>query len=167
VLKRVGDLELDQDLAFQHREWAVQRVSRWVLTAFTIGAALGAFGGGPLTGARAGSPGSPVWIEFDRVVRVNAPARLSVHVRGPAHGHSTRDIRIAREYFERFRVERITPEPATVALDSDDVTLSLPAQGVDQSTVVLDVQPLVPGLYRARVGAGAAGAVTFTQLVLF
>ena len=61
-MKRVGDLELNQDLAFQYREWAVQRGSRWVLAVFVIAAALGAFGGGPLTHARAGAPGSPVWI---------------------------------------------------------------------------------------------------------
>jgi len=30
-LKRVGDLEVNEDMAFQRRDWAVQRV-RWVVS---------------------------------------------------------------------------------------------------------------------------------------
>ncbi len=38
-MKRVGDLEIDQDLAFERRQWSVQRVG-WGVGALIIVAAL-------------------------------------------------------------------------------------------------------------------------------
>src|SRR3712207_4138009 len=54
---RVGDLEVAEDLTFQRREWAAQRVG-WVLLALVIAAALaGLLGRGPLSTTRRESDG--------------------------------------------------------------------------------------------------------------
>jgi hypothetical protein len=48
-LGRAGDLEVEQDLDFQQRTWALERAG-WIVMLLIIAAALaGFFGGGPLS----------------------------------------------------------------------------------------------------------------------
>lgn len=49
--ERVGDLELGQDLPFQRREWAVQRIAWAAMAAVLTAALLGLFGSGPVSDA--------------------------------------------------------------------------------------------------------------------
>ena len=94
---RVGDLELDQDLGFQRREWSLQRIGWWALTGFVVVASLGLFGGGPLSRGRVGDPGAAVWIEYERFVRVGARARLYVHFDSAPTADDVREVRVNRE----------------------------------------------------------------------
>ena len=77
-MKRVGDLEINEDLRFQRRMWAVQRVG-WIVTALVVLAALAALLGllGPgllSTSAKAGSGGASLSVEeYEQVLRYRKP----------------------------------------------------------------------------------------------
>jgi hypothetical protein len=80
------------------------------------------------------------------------------------------ELRIQREYFEAFRVERITPEPAAIAIDARDVRLRFAADSIAAGSysVVFDLEPLRTGRRAAAIRTGDAGdAVTFTQFAYF
>lgn len=162
------ELELKQDLAFQRREWLGQRVGWWVLAAFVVAASLGLFGGGPLSAAQAGTPGAPLWIEYERFVRVGAPTRISVHTSVAASTNGIR-LRIRRSYFEALKIDRMVPEPAAVAIGENDVTMRFDSvvSGPAPFTVILDVEPLRAGRHRAAFDVDGAGGVTFAQLAYF
>lgn len=161
-------LELKQDLAFQRREWRVQRMGWWVLAAFVVAASLGLFGGGPLSAAQAGVPGAPLWIEYERFVRVGAPTRISLHAGVAASSNGIR-LRIRRSYFEALKIERMVPEPAAVAVGESDVTMRFDsvASGSPFFTVILDVEPLRAGRHQAAFDVDGAGGVSFAQLAYF
>lgn len=55
MTRKRRDLDIDEDLNFQNKEWLVQRVGTWLLFAVVLGAALGLTGmGGPLSKGQAG-----------------------------------------------------------------------------------------------------------------
>jgi hypothetical protein len=67
------DLQIDDDPAFQKKEWRVQRIGIALLALLVAAAAAGLTGmGGPLNDAEAGRRGDPVFVEFERVVRQGA-----------------------------------------------------------------------------------------------
>lgn len=165
---RSGKIELNQDPGFQRREWLVQRVGWWILTAFVASALLGVFGSGPLSRARAGTPGAAVWIEYERFVRVGAPSRMYVHLGGPAADGHTREVRLDRRYWDGVRVDQLLPEPQRVVIGADEVSFLFDMQETpDGSTIILDLEPLKVGRQSVRIGTGRQPALTFAQFAYF
>jgi hypothetical protein len=162
------ELEIEQDITFQRREWAIQRVGWWVLAFFVVAAALGLFGNGPISHARAGGPGAPLWLEYERFVRASAPSRLTLHLGSPAASNVTQEIRINRPFFDGIRIERIIPVPMRVVLDTSHSTFVFgPEQLRNGGAVILDFQPSSAGLYTGVVASDASSELRFTQFSYF
>lgn len=161
-------LDIDQNLAFQRREWAAQRAGWWALTAFVAAAALGAFGKGPISGARAADAAGRLSVEYDRFARVGAPTRLEVRAEAAAAGAGPIEIRLTRDYFDAVQIERVLPEPAAVEVGPAEVTFRFgaPAPGTGFA-VVLDLQPRRAGWRTAAIRTAQGGAVSFSQLTYF
>ncbi len=163
-------LEINQDLAFQRREWSVQRVGRWALAAFVVAAAVGLFGKGPLTQGQAGAPGTTLWIDYDRFVRVGTATRVYVNTQGAADssGAGLR-LRVNREYFDSVRLEHVSPEPAALEIGARDVYLQFSphTSAAGPVTIVLDIEPLQAGRNAAQFSTGTGAQVGFTQFSFF
>ena len=161
--------QLDDDLPYQRREWRAQRFGWWALTVFVAAAGLGVFGGGPLSRATASSADGGLRLEYERFVRSGAPARMLVHVAGSPAGDPGRALQLefSRDFIDAIRLERVTPEPASILVGPDIVSLHLPDAGSGPVTVVLDFEPLRAGRLTGRVAAGGGRALTFRQLAYF
>ena len=61
---RVGDLEIDQDLRFQKREWAFERASWVVMALVVLAGLLGLLGRGPMSDQTAVSGDGLVTVEL-------------------------------------------------------------------------------------------------------
>jgi hypothetical protein len=155
-------LQLHEDLRFQAREWRWQRLGRWLLLAFVVAAAAGLFGGGPLSSAVASADGGALNIEYERFARAGAAMRLSIEDRAAAQPVA---MRVNRAYFDQLRIDRITPEPTAITIESDDAVLLFDRVGVAPFTIVIDGQLRRPGRLRATVRT--AGAAAFSQFVIF
>jgi hypothetical protein len=116
------DLELLQDLSFERRDWIVERVG-WVVIAIVVIAALaGLFGPGPLSWTTAGEQGGPLWLEYARFGRLEAPLTLRVHL-GPNIGQQgPARIWVSRKYLEGVHIERISPQPEQVEAGPEQLT---------------------------------------------
>jgi hypothetical protein len=112
-LKRIGDLDLAQDLRFERREWIVQRVA-WAGMALILVAALaGVFGDGPLSRVVARSPSGRAVLHYQRFIRNHAPADLRITISGAMVERSGRaSVLLSREYFGSMRLKAVTPQPA-------------------------------------------------------
>jgi len=67
--KKVGDLQINEDMEFQRRSWIVQRVGWLVFALVILLAALGLFGDGILSDAKAGQEEGALWLEYPRFKR--------------------------------------------------------------------------------------------------
>ena len=123
--------------------------------------ALGVFGNGPLSHARAGDPSDAVWVEYERFVRFGTSQRITVHV----HGQSDGTVRfvLGDPMRNAFRIIDTTPEPLATTIASDGIEYQFKAQS-SQSTVVIELQPTRRWFIEAMISSPDA-AVTFVQLV--
>ena len=159
--------EVDQDLAFQRRQWRAERVG-WAVMALVILAALaGLLGPGPLNEATAGEPGDPVSVEYQRFPRHAAPEMLVKVNLGP---DATRDrevrLWVDRTYVDHFRIERIEPEPERVEAGADRLTYVFRVSEPGRPTAVqFHMEPDGYGRQHARLGLDGGPEVAFTQFV--
>lgn len=58
-IRRVGELEIEEDLDFQRRMWRLQQIGWALLVLVVVAALLGLFGKGPLSRAVASRVGVP------------------------------------------------------------------------------------------------------------
>ena len=162
-------IEIEEDLEFQRREWAFQRIGVWAIAAFVVAAALGLFGaGGTFSRARAGAPQGAFWVDYDRFARVGAAARLHVHWPDAPTDAPEPVLAINRDYFDTIRVEQLVPEPKEIVLDSDWVRLRFAAESIEPGgAVILDYQPDDVGSQQIQIQVDELAPVSFTQFAYF
>lgn len=112
--QRPGDgpppgVQVDQDMRFQRREWAVQRIG-WVAGVLVLAASLaGALGHGPLSHAEAEGLDGALHVKYERIVRSNRPVDLTFSLAAGTGNETV--LWLSREMMERMSVEAVRPEP--------------------------------------------------------
>jgi hypothetical protein len=163
-LKRIGDLEIAEDIELERRTWTVEHIA-WVAMVLILLAALaGIFGNGPLSWASASSSDSNLVIEYQRFVRNQARSDLRIRI-FPEAVEADRGARIwiSREYLERSKIASIAPEPEHVESTPDGMIFTFLVPKQENDSVIhlrLDIETI--GRIRGRVGL-VRGAATQPQ----
>jgi protein-L-isoaspartate(D-aspartate) O-methyltransferase len=133
--------QVAEDEGFQRKEWATQRVA-WVGFALVLlAAAIGLFGGGPLSRATRGAEGAQ--IEFDRFTRREKPFDLVVRL--AAAGSETITVEIASEILRDVAVEGTTP------------TTELERSGENGGRFEFAATPGLPAMLKFRLQSSTPG----------
>ncbi len=120
--KRSGELELDEDLGFQHAEWRVQRVGWAAMVLIILAAAAGAFGRGPLARASTGGPEAGIRVEYERLLRRQAKARMHLELAPPSVASPEARVTIDSALLAAMDIERVTPQPESEQAAPNGVT---------------------------------------------
>lgn len=115
--------DIEQDLAFERRQWVVERAGWGLMAAIVAAGLLGAFGHGPLSWAvvREGR----LAVAHDRFGRFAGETQLRVTV-GPIPGERV-EVSIGREFLEAMEVSAVTPEPSDIRFAGDSLVYAFPA----------------------------------------
>jgi hypothetical protein len=164
VSRKHRDLDIDEDLAFQEKEWFVQRIGMALLFLFVLGAALGLTGmGGPLSTARAGRPEEPVFVEYERFVRHGATSTVRLHLRG---NPGVVKFWVSAPYAASVRVSSVEPPAQKVVVENDRQVYAIEAATTDL-TVTFVMEPLRFGTMNGELGLVGGPSVQLSQFVLF
>ncbi len=162
----VTALDLEQDAGAVRRTWRFERIGWGVIAVAIIGGLAGAFGDGPLSSASVVSADRRVGVQFERVVRYNAPSTLEVRLAPDRVGDTIVTVSLDTAYVRAVEVVRVAPEPVRVRASPDRVEYHLlrpdPARPM---TITFAIQAGTPGRHRVRLGT-TSGTVEFDQLVL-
>ena len=167
-IQRVGDLEIDQSLEFQYREWKVERVG-WILMALVIsGALLGFFGGaGPFsTGSVEGGGATPFRLEYYRFGRFKSQSTLRVQVAPGVTRADTVAFWISQSFLRGVTIDQVTPAPKSVEVGPERMTYIFSA--VDSSEpveIVIRFTLEEIGTQSGRLGLVTGPPVEFHQFV--
>lgn len=142
---RVGDLEIDQDLAFEAREWRFEQVGYAVVACILAAALIGLLGRGPAShGVETGGGG--LRVEYERFAHAHYPWDLRVHVPGDRPG-----LAIDSGFLARVYLEDVTPPPREVVAGQDGTEFRFHSKrGIGEISVSFRIQSneLGPGEFR-------------------
>jgi hypothetical protein len=160
------DLELDEDLRFQKRQWKVQRVAWVVWVLVLVAAVAGLFGSGPLSNGTIGEEGGPLWAEYQRFERHQGQSELKVFLgRGAASAGEGR-VWLGRDFLEGIQLEAVTPPPLRVDAGPDRHIYVFPVTDPQQGTaVVFRFRPEALGRHQGRVGLPGGVELKFSRFV--
>lgn len=159
-------LELDQDLAFQHRSWIVQRIGWGVLGLIIVAALLGLFGGGPLSHTTVRSQDGALGLEYNRFWRVQTPMTLYIFLRLRAVNKDETRLWLSRSYIDAVDVQHITPQPQRVEAGTDRFTYIFAISQMDQQIkITFHVEPERPGRVTGRLGLEDGTALSFAHVI--
>jgi hypothetical protein len=157
--KRVGDLEVNQDLAYQRREWLFERIG-WIIMALLILAGLlGLFGQGWLSSTGATDPAGAVHLRYDRFLHFDEPTQLVLTIPRAAVAGGRCRVWMDRDYLAQVQIQTITPQPQRQELGADRHWFVFEiAEPGERVQVVFWLTPAVRGSLSGRLGVATAGA---------
>lgn len=166
-IHRVGSLEVAQDLRFQRRAWAFQRIG-WVAMAVALALAVwGVFGHGISSKRSATSRDGGIKVEYAAVARYRAPDTIRLTpAPGAVDGDELR-VALSRETLDGMEIETVYPEPESVETGADETVFvfSLADEGT-ATEVVFNVLFEDIGRRHAEVTVEGHQPVEFSQFVL-
>jgi hypothetical protein len=151
-------METVDDVKFQRRMWAAQRVG-WVITAVAIIIALaGVFGTGPVS--RASAQSGTFRVDYERFARLQQPTKITFSLSA-----ANDDIQLAfsRRYLDSVQIERITPRPSKV--ESAGKWLVYHFAGQAPLAVTFHIRPEDFGRLIGAAENEKGGGVVFRQFI--
>ncbi|MDP9363841.1 MAG: hypothetical protein M3Q10_06385 [Chloroflexota bacterium] len=164
-VERVGDLEVGQDLGFQRREWAVQRVA-WVVAALIgVAALLGVLGSsGPFAHGLAEEGG--LRVDYLRFERRHAPTELRIEAAPASAQQGQLLLWLDRSYVRSLEIDQIEPEPDQVEAAGERVVFTfLVADPNQPNEIAVPMQHDDWGVKTGRLGLVGGPEVAFRQVV--
>lgn len=164
-MKRVGDLEVDEDIGFEKSEWRAQRIGWSLMAVVILLALLGLFGTGPISSATAGAPDGPLLVEYQRFIRHDGRTSLRVQIDEEQIVDGQVELWISSEYLEDVEIEQFSQEPDKVTHGGERVIFTfLAANPTEPVSVTFAMQPQAMGRLSAAVGIVDGPEVQLSQL---
>lgn len=165
-MKRVGGLEIDEDMVVQERGWRVERIAWVAMLALNILALLGLFGTGPLSSASAGDVDTGIGATYERFVRHGGDETLIVQV-GPGEVREGKiELWLSSTFLDHIDIQQVVPQPDAVRSDGMGQTyVFLASEPVGPITVAYSYRPQTIGRLPVEARIVDGPDVGFTQYV--
>ncbi len=156
---RANDLQLEEDLNFQQRQWVFQRVVWMVMLGVVVLGLLGLFGSGPLSTVTIDSDNQQ--FEYERFTRANDPTELQFQLKKVAPGKLL--IRLDRRLLETVNFDTVQPEPSSIKLEGQWVAYAFEIAEQNSSTIRFVITRDQAGILNTRVKVGDDEVLEFWQ----
>jgi hypothetical protein len=143
-IKRIGDLEINQDLAVQARMWKIQRIGWAAMGLIVLAGLIGSFGHGPISHGTAGGPDSGFMLEFDRLGRMHGPSELRFVLQPERDGRLS--LWVSDSYLSQVEIHQIVPWPEAMVPVDGGVRFDWHNSGSSPARVVWSVEATGFGL---------------------
>lgn len=162
-VKRIGDLEIQQDLDYQRIEWRCERVG-WVLMLLTLlAAALGLFGGGVLSGATATNADQTIRVEYERFLHIHSESSIKIDLAASLTDQGEVRLHLNREFCDAVQQLRATPVLHWEAGADGQVLVVRVADRGQPLRIYLYFDPDRIGTVVGRIGTSEGDPVQFQQ----
>lgn len=116
-LKRVGNIEIAEDMDFQQKEWLWVRVGWIAMLLVALAGLLGLFGVGPLSDTT--TRGKTIEVRHGRFERLLAPVEYKVRISPENVKNGEVRMRIDETLLDAYNIQRVVPEPESVEVSPD------------------------------------------------
>lgn len=165
VVKRHGDLEIEESMQTQYRLWKVQRVVRAVAVILILCALAGVFGGGPLSHHVASDKN---WaVSYERFSYFDTPQTYEITLNEEVAMDGKARVWLDLSLMDRIEIENVRPEPSSTKLDIGRTVFEfdlLPGGGTRK--IYISYRAKKAGILIARMGIGET-QLALKQLIWF
>jgi hypothetical protein len=159
-------IEVDEDMAWQRRTWAIQRIGWFAMGVLVLSALTGVFGYGALSWQQASDPAGLVGIEYERFQRQGSEFTLRVDVAPEATTGDAIPLRVSGSFLDAVEVKGIVPEPRESRSLGPDVEYVFPVAAPGQpATIRFALKLREVGSHTAEIGLTGREPARFTQFV--
>ena len=156
--------EIEQDLAFQEREWRWERISWLVIALILIAALMGLFGHHPFARITSQTLNGQVVIDYERYGRYDSSAQIVIKST-PAYAHNNMvHVWLDAEYLDAINVISASPWPLRGEAREGERAFVFHTDGRPFS-VTLSIQFHSIGLVRGRVRVDEQEPLSLTHMV--
>jgi hypothetical protein len=156
-MKARRSIELNDDMRFQRRTWAVERVG-WILMGVVIvAAAAGLFGVGPLSWATVRQLPDLAEIDYGRFQRQTAPATIRIKTPRPRSDGVL--IEVDSAFLNAYKISSIWPQPVQSTALAHGVRFRFDVAEGMPATIVFHVSPQRMGFFRPKLTIAGAEPV--------
>jgi hypothetical protein len=143
------EVAVGEDLEFQQKWWAFEKLVWTFFGLILLLTLLGLFGRGWLAHAQTKSPDGQLTVKYDGIQRTGTPSDMTVIFGSDAVRNWQVRLYLSESVINRLGAQRISPQPQTSSLGDGGVTYTFPAAGRPAS-VVISLQPSGPGSFVFR-----------------
>jgi len=163
---QVGDLQIRQDLEYQHRAWFWQRIGVAMMGLVILAAILGLFGGGLFSERTLGQVDSPLSLHYERFTRFQSQQTLRVNAISEPSNQNQLRIFISRSFADAMLFESINPPASKVEAAPEYLIYSFDVSSENRPvTVTFNLRTQRFGRLRGRIGLGTGHYLDFDQFV--
>lgn len=167
MVKQVGDLELEQDLKFEKKEWTAQRLGRAMMGLIVVAALLGLFGGGPLSLTEVKHPDGDFSLTYERFGRRGTTSNLIVEIDPKTVSGGEATLWLSTAYLDNLRLENVHPMPDEVSITPTGYLYTFLVEQEDASLVVtLDLTIDAMGVKKVAVGIDQNNPMNITHFFM-
>jgi hypothetical protein len=158
--------EVAEDIVFQERTWAVQRMGWWAMALLIAAALAGLFATGPLSSAETRDGTGALTVGYDRFQRHATPSSLRLHLGRELTAADAVAVHINSALADAVEVERMVPRPQHAKLTASGVEYTFAvAEPGRPASIRFILAPSAVGLLRAEIGLTGREPARFTVFV--
>jgi hypothetical protein len=159
-------LQVFQDPRFSRREWIFERAMWALMLLFVLTAAVGVFGGGPLSRGRAATADGRMEIRYQRFVRYQTPTSIIVTLRRLSPEERTIQLFVGHNLLQGFRLTQMSPQPQETVHVGGAIRYTFPIErGETQLVVRFEVEPDGLGFHETPVSCAGGETIVLRQFV--
>jgi hypothetical protein len=158
-------LEIEEDMAFQRRNWIAERIGWVVMALILVAAGLGVFAVGPLSWTTARDPAATLVVEYGRMQRQSAPATVKVNVAPQAVTAEGITIEIDEAFANAFRITEIRPQPAQSVAIANGMRFRFDAVPNAPATIYFHLSPERIGFAAPQLGLAGRDRVALPTFI--
>jgi hypothetical protein len=147
-------LDIEEDMAFQLRDWMVERIGWAVMALIVLAAALGLFSTGPLSWTTARDAQDTLVVEYERFLRQSSPVTMKLKVAPQAVTAEGVILEINEAFADAFRITEIQPQPARSSAIPGGMRFRFETAPNAPATIYFHLSPEDIGFSRPGLGLG-------------
>jgi hypothetical protein len=163
--EEIKNLESDQELGFQQREWRAERTGWAIMAAVVLLSLIGLFGDGPISQATQVGEGG-CQLTYERFTRNTSSSVIMVGLPENSIQKGQASFWIDRDYLDGIQIDDISPEPDSTVIEQGRTMYVFAAgESAFPREVKFDITTESSGIKKGSAGCGDQQVIQFSQIV--
>jgi hypothetical protein len=164
-IRKLNGFEIDEDMAFQEKEWVLQRIG-WVIMGLIILAAVGGLIG-PGLFSKATAQANAISVEHERFIHFNTDTAFIFHIQANVADEDGKiRLWINSDYLNSVHVQQFMPEAESFGAGAERHIFVFEPEDVSKpATIKVVFHAMKPGVHNIQVGLVGNETLSFSQFV--